>query len=334
MCHFRPRLLMFFMGRLCTTHSRRIHVAFFKSLSDRSARRLLFKHLTGRTAMSTTMEPLSVNEVARETMSCMEVWGGNRSTWSDFVVPGLDLWVYSQPYGAGDMGGDVYYLSSCASGRVTRMLLADVSGHGAEAAPLGGALRNIMRKNVNYIDQSRVVESLNTEFEAASSVGRFATAIVSTYFSPTRELSVCTAGHPPPLIYRAASRQWEPLEGGNMDLRNMPLGIMGSQKFASTKLKLATGDILLGYSDALFESVNVDGSMLRADGLAVIANSLDVTQPDVFVQQLLQRIRDMNPDNLISDDATVTIARANEQGVAFKDNVLAPFRFLRRLFGR
>jgi len=264
----------------------------------------------------------------------MEVWGGNRSTWSHFVVPGLDLWVYSQPFGEGDCGGDVYYLSSCASGRVTRMFLGDVSGHGAEAAPSAAKLRDIMRKNVNYIDQARVVESLNEQFDDASSEGRFATAIVSTYFSPSRELSVCAAGHPPPLVFRAAANHWEPLEGNNADLRNMPIGVMGGQKFSATKLKLNTGDIVLGYSDALFESYDADGSMLSSDGLAEIANSLDVSDPGQFVQSLLQRIRDLNPENLISDDATVILARANDQGVALKDNLLAPFRLLGGLLAK
>lgn len=283
--------------------------------------------------LTTKKEP-PATEAVQETMSCMEVWGGNRSTWSQFVVPGLDLWVYSQAYGDGDLGGDVYYLSSCASGRVTRMFLGDVSGHGAEAAPLGTKLRDIMRKNVNYIDQSRVVESLNEEFEQASSVGRFATAIVSTYNSPTRELCVCTAGHPPPLVYCEATGRWESLEAGDDDLRNMAIGVLGGQEFTSTKLKLATGDIFLGYSDALFESYDSDGSMLRAEGIARIANSLDMYDPSKSLQQLLQRIRELNPENLISDDATVILARANEQRVALKDNLLAPFRFLGALLER
>jgi hypothetical protein len=42
----------------------------------------------------------------------------------------------------------------------------------------------------------------------------------------------------------------------------------------------------------------------------------------------------MNAKNLMSDDATVMLARANEQGVALKDNLLAPFRLLRGLLGR
>lgn len=279
-------------------------------------------------------ETPTIDQVAQETMSCMEVWGGNQTTWSHFVVPGLDLWVYSQPFGAEDCGGDVYYLSSCASGRVTRILLGDVSGHGIEAAPAADKLRDIMRKNVNYIDQSRVVESLNEQFEEASSVGRFATAIVSTYFSPTRELSVCTAGHPPPLIYRAAKKFWEPLEANNANLRNMAIGVMGGQDFASTKLKLKTGDILMGYSDALCESYDAGDSLLTSAGLAMIANSLTCHEPGEFVQKLLERIRDMNAKNLISDDATVILAQANEQGVSLKDNLLAPFRLLGGLFGR
>lgn len=284
------------------------------------------------TVLALEEQPL-LTDITQQTMTCMEVWGGNRSTWSHFVVPGLDLWVYSQPFGNDDCGGDVYYLSSCASGRVTRMFLGDVAGHGAEAAPLAGKFRDIMRKNVNYINQSRVVESLNEQFGEAASEGRFATAIVSTYFSPTRELSVCTAGHPPPLIYRLATKRWEPLRSESAGLQNLPIGVVDGQEFAAAKLKLKTGDILLGYSDAFLESYDADGSILNSAGLAAIANSLEVDEPGKFVQALLQRIRDLNPKNLVSDDSTVILARANDQGVALKDNLLAPFRFVGRLLG-
>lgn len=267
-------------------------------------------------------------------MSCMEVWGGNRATWSEFVVPGLDLWVYSQPVGEDDCGGDVYYLSSCASGRVTRLFLGDVSGHGTTVAPLARRLRSMMRRNVNYINQTRVVESLNEEFgQASSATGRFATAVVSTYFAPTRQLSVCTAGHPPPLIYRVASRRWEPLRNDAVEIRNLPFGVLDGHEFSFTKLKLVAGDMMMAYSDALFEAVNADGSLLQAKGLAAIANSLDAAAPADFVRDLLDQIRDLHPENLVSDDTTVILGRANEQGVSLKNNLLAPFRYLGGLLG-
>ena len=266
----------------------------------------------------------------------MEVWGGNHSTWSSFVVPGLDIWVYSQPFEGDEQGGDVYYVSSCASGRITRMLVGDVSGHGTEASALSTELRDIMRRNVNYIDQSRVVNSLNEQFEEASAVGRFATAIVATYFAPTRSLAVCSAGHPPPLIFRSASQTWSPLtNGGSHDhsKTNMPFGILSGQEFLSTKLKLNPGDQILAYTDALFEAFDSDGQMLRADGIAEVANSISIGSSGDFVTALLQQIRDLNPQNLASDDTTVLLARANAQKVSLKANVLAPFRVLQGLFG-
>src|SRR5690606_40547076 len=41
----------------------------------------------------------------------------------------LDAWIYSKPHG-GKQGGDVHYVSSCAAGMLTRLLVADVRGHG------------------------------------------------------------------------------------------------------------------------------------------------------------------------------------------------------------
>src|SRR6187402_1776010 len=74
---------------------------------------------------------VSAAEHAGHVMQCMEVWGGNQAFDSSLALPGLDAWVYSRPYGQSAIGGDVYYVSSCATGRIMRLLLADVSGHGA-----------------------------------------------------------------------------------------------------------------------------------------------------------------------------------------------------------
>lgn len=146
-----------------------------------------------------------------ERMQCMEVWGGNVRVEKHFQMPGLDLWVSSQPEGYAAVGGDVYYLSSCASGRITRILLADVSGHGELVARTAAGLRDLMRQNINVISQRRFVAAMNRQFSTTSSDGDFATAIVSSFFAPTKSLSLCNAGHPDPLIFRAAQRQWTTL---------------------------------------------------------------------------------------------------------------------------
>ena len=145
----------------------------------------------------------STEPESSDRMQCMEVWGGNSPVDRGFDIPGLDVWVYSRPFERSKGGGDVYYVSSCASGRITRLLLADVSGHGQAVANIASDLRDLMRRNVNFINQSRFVRELNQQFCEPLAQGGFATALVCTFFTPTRSLQFCNAGHPVPMLYRA-----------------------------------------------------------------------------------------------------------------------------------
>src|SRR6201997_3583167 len=128
-------------------------------------------------------------------MQCMEVWGGSQLTAQGVAFGGLDAWVYSKPYGGAHSGGDVYYVSSCATGRISRLLLADVSGHGISVASTAADLRTLMRRFVNRLDQKEFVRLLNEQFTTLSSQGSFSTAIVTTFFAPSRRLTLCNAGH-------------------------------------------------------------------------------------------------------------------------------------------
>ena len=51
-------------------------------------------------------------------MQCMEIRGGNQAAEEALDAPGLQGWVYSRPYGSAASGGDVHYLSLCASGTI------------------------------------------------------------------------------------------------------------------------------------------------------------------------------------------------------------------------
>ena len=47
-------------------------------------------------------------------------------------LSGLAAWVHSEPLESTSGGGDVYYLSVCNAGLLSRVALADVSGHGPD----------------------------------------------------------------------------------------------------------------------------------------------------------------------------------------------------------
>src|ERR1043165_4590170 len=171
---------------------------------------------------STTNQP-----PAQATMKCMEVWGGNQAIDNGVITPGLDAWVYARPYQQQAAGGDIHYVSSCATGRIIRLLVADVSGHGNEVSDVAITLRTLMRRFVNYVDQTKLVRGLNEEFTRLSELNRFATAIVATYWSPTDDLVISNAGHPRPLMYSARTGKWQVLENRKVSegLANIPLGV-------------------------------------------------------------------------------------------------------------
>lgn len=56
----------------------------------------------------------------------------------DIETAGLQVWLHSRPYEQVEKGGDVYYVSSWASGKITRLLLADVVFNMLPALPLDG----------------------------------------------------------------------------------------------------------------------------------------------------------------------------------------------------
>lgn len=274
-------------------------------------------------------------------MTCMEVWGGNQPADSGVRMLGLDAWVYSQPYKDGSGGGDVHYVSSCATGRVTRMLLADVSGHGEVVAKVGAALRRLMRRNVNYIDQRRFVGEMNREFTTLATDGRFATAVVTTFFAPNNHLSISNAGHPSPFLYRVSNGQWSLLRAGSdesgakrpgkkADLANIPWGITDQVGYEQFGIRFNEGDMAMLYSDSLIEGHGRDGELLGESGLLEIVRKLDMSVPDEFIRSLLDAIRGLHEGNLLDDDVTILLFRSNGTAppVPFMKRLLAPIRVL------
>lgn len=247
-----------------------------------------------------------------QTMQCMEVWGGNQAIDNGVIMPGLDAWVYALPYQKQAAGGDIHYVSSCATGRIIRLLVADVSGHGTEVADVAVTLRTLMRRFVNYIDQTKLVRGLNEEFTRLSELNRFATAIVATYWSPTDELVISNAGHPRPLWYQAKSRTWKLMENhaASKELANIPLGIAEPANYDEMRVRLGAGDLVLMYTDSLIEARGEDKRQLGEAGLLEVLRSLDASKPETLIATLLDTIRARAGCDF-GDDVTVLILRPN-----------------------
>jgi serine phosphatase RsbU (regulator of sigma subunit) len=190
-----------------------------------------------------------------------------------------------------------------------------------------------MRRFVNCLDQTEFVRLLNRQFLALPRQEAFATAIVATFFAPTRRLTVCNAGHPRPLLYRAAERRWDFL--GNEEPAagprpcNIPLGIIDLADYKHFDIELGPGDYVVSYTDALIESRDADGEMLGEDGLLRIMRLLGDVEAHEIIEMLLREIGERYPENLSEDDVTMLVMSANtrEAGYSLGEKLKALMRF-------
>jgi sigma-B regulation protein RsbU (phosphoserine phosphatase) len=248
-------------------------------------------------------------------MHCMEIWGGNRAEENAIGTPGLDIWVFSEPYHADDRGGDVHYISLCGGGIITRLIVADVSGHGEAVAEFSDALRTLMRRNINTKSQKGLVRAINRQFTELAELRRFATAIVATYLATNDSLAICNAAHPRPIWYRADSKTWTVLDHqaakSSQTAMNLPFGIDETSSYDQFLVKLGLDDLVIFYTDALTEAMDSSNAMLGEDGLLAIARTLDVGSPERIGSALLAKVRDHRAGVAADDDLTIVVLHHN-----------------------
>ena len=275
-------------------------------------------------------------------LQCTEVWGGNQCVDRVLAMPGLDARVYSQPCNGADRGGDVHYVSSCAAGQLSRLLVADVSGHGQVVAQVAGRLRQLMRRHVSAHSQRGLVRAINKAFSGIATGGTFATAVVMTFDSKRSSLLVSNAGHPPPLLYRANTRTWSYLEARSeahprqeAAPLNVPLGIEPVADYGTFDTRLEAGDIVLCYTDWLPETRDAAGEFLGRHGLLDLARALDVTDPNRIVSDLLSAVQRWSGAAPAHDDVTVLLFRptGRRQRLPLGETLLAPVRLVRAVAG-
>jgi len=241
-------------------------------------------------------------------LACLELHGGNQACSYSAELPGLSGWVSCLPLGASEGGGDLYYLTACSQGVIARVVLADVAGHGEVVSSAAVGLRDALREHVDHWDQSMLIRRLNESILRGGPHSRFATAFLASFYRESGELLFTNAGHPPPLWYRAATKEWSLLVDStpySKEIVDLPLGMIAGTSYSQTAVQLEMGDLLLLYTDGISESWDESGEQLGLDRLLSIARTLPVESAAAAGRALLsavERFRGLEPR---SDDETV-----------------------------
>jgi phosphoserine phosphatase RsbU/P len=254
-------------------------------------------------------------QLPSQRMACMEIWGGNSLVETNVELPGLRGWIHSQPLAPATKGGDVYYLSVCSQGMLSRIVLADVAGHGQEVSAMAVRLRDLLRQHVNAYDQSELMRGINEAFEQcqheAGDYLQYATAAVLGYYCAERQLIFANAGHPPILWHRALRKKWELLTDSSPEnetyIEGLPLGMIPGTDYVQTAVRLDEGDTLVLYTDGVTECMDAQGKELGSEGLLELAKNGVASEPEAMGKRLLDALQEYRADNSCGDDLSVVV---------------------------
>ena len=245
-------------------------------------------------------------------LSCGQTWSGSGVTSGVMMLPGLEVWVQSVPIGSARAGGDVHYLSNCPECIVSRIALADVSGHGDQVAAFADALRHLMIKYLTALDQEALMRDLNRATRRALGSFHYATMLALGWHGLKGRLVITNAGHPPPMWYRAAHKSWAWLEidRGSEKAAGAPLGLLEDIQYFRRVIKLQEGDLVVLYSDGASEALNNDGTELGREGLMSLSADSDLQSARTCGAGLAESILSFRGGVSAQDDQTMIVLRA------------------------
>ena len=202
------------------------------------------------------------------------------------------------------VAGDFYDFFPIQSGGLG-IIVADVTGHGVPAALVASMLKVAVSSGNGNLDRpGKVIASLNSML-CGQANGQYATALYAYLDETGRVGCYSAAGHPPPLLWRTATKTVLRLtENGLL------LGVRSNEAYSESDFPLEPGDRLLIYTDGLVEATNPDGLEFGNVRLQEFISSHADVPPDQFAGDLLQEVLAWpghHDTRLQSDDITIVV---------------------------
>jgi sigma-B regulation protein RsbU (phosphoserine phosphatase) len=181
------------------------------------------------------------------------------------------------------------------------VLIADVSGHGIPAALSASMVKVAVRAQMERAgDPAEVLRGMNSIL-CGNLQGQFVSAGY-LFLEPAQGLLTYSgAGHPPLLVWRAATRQVDSLEENGL-----LLGIFAGSAYTARSIPLARGDRCLLYTDGLVEAPCSSGEEFGSNRLRDFLAQHSSLAPQPFCDALVQGLsRWCGPARPLPDDVTV-----------------------------
>lgn len=184
-------------------------------------------------------------------------------------------------------------------------IVADASGHGINSALLMSSFRSTYRAKAPDMTTEVLAAMLNEEVvHEVGPTGMFITAAIYHLDCKTRRLHLTSAGHTPGMLFHAATGEVEML-----DSDGPPLGFMAGADYTRQERHLASGDVLLLYTDGISEAANGDLDMYGEQRLAALLRQHASATADEVLAAARQDLAEFTGRDRYDDDVSLTVIR-------------------------
>ena len=206
---------------------------------------------------------------------------------------------------ARQVGGD-YFDFLPRGDEALDLVIADVSGHNVGAALIMAETRTFIQARARHIpNTSQIMSDLNQFFyEDLTRAELFITMFYLKYHAASRRISYSSAGHNPPLIWRAKTGKCE-----RLDAEGLILGVKRNVQFEEKQNRLQQGDLLLLYTDGVTEAENHDGRFFGEERLCGLLNEFHALSPEQIIDNLLHQVRLITGVQNFNDDVSLVVMR-------------------------
>ncbi len=213
-------------------------------------------------------------------------------------IEGLEIGQVYQP-GSGAMAGDFYDLARTGSQRVAAVI-GDVTGHGIEPSITAFQVKYLLRVLLRqYRDPAQAFEELNAVLSAQGEPEELVSLFTVIFDMGASTLRFASAGHPPAWLWH---------QGDLQALRSTGplLALDPRASYVSRELPMASGDVLLAYTDGLSEARAGD-TQFGEDRVAGMLRREPQGDTTTLCKTLLSAAQDFAEGPLVDDVAILGI---------------------------
>jgi serine phosphatase RsbU (regulator of sigma subunit) len=181
------------------------------------------------------------------------------------------------------------------------MYLLDVCQHGIGPALLSVSVLNVLRSqslpNCDFLQPSKVLESLNDTFQMSNQNDLYFTCWYGVFNKNSRQINYASAGHPPAILINSKD------EINELITPNFIIGGLPDIHYESNVISIPSPSDLYIYSDGIYEVQNPEGIYWTVEELQeyLKTHRNDITELDSLYKYLLK----MGDKSDLDDDFTI-----------------------------